>query len=122
MTWKKNEKIRKLVIFTIIITLCLTAIQINAQPSTDLSLKHNKSKNFNIDHMKLNKESIKIRQLIEDSRSISTNLNIPILTSGEFDIQKPSMATNGNEILVIAEEKQGLFLSDVIITYSSYKV
>ncbi|MCK4817413.1 hypothetical protein KA005_16705, partial [bacterium] len=51
-------------------------------------------------------------------KSLTSGTDIPIMTSGEYDIQKPSIATNGNEILVIAEENQGMFASDVIITYS----
>ena len=117
-----NKIIKKLVIFTITISFCLTALHVSAFSEDD------KSSNYKI--IKLDNNHTK--RIVKNSNDLEThnkilnlntniqtnNVNIPVLST-EFNCQNPSISTNGNNILVIAEESMNLLNTDVIMAYSS---
>ncbi|MCK5301203.1 MAG: hypothetical protein KAJ21_04800, partial [Thermoplasmatales archaeon] len=106
----------------ITISFCLTALHVSAFSEDD------KSSNYKI--IKLDNNHTK--RIVKNSNDLEThnkilnlntniqtnNVNIPVLST-EFNCQNPSISTNGNNILVIAEESMNLLNTDVIMAYSS---
>jgi hypothetical protein len=117
-----NNKIKKLVIFSIAIGFCLTALHSAAISVNDekqnydiIKIENNRGKKIIKNSYTLETKN-KITSLNTDSQNMLEN--IPILST-QYNCQNPSLTTNGNNILVIAEESINLLNSDVIMSYSS---
>ncbi len=117
-----NNKIKKLVIFSIAIGFCLTALHSAAISVNDekqnydiIKIENNRGKKIIKNSYTLETKN-KITRLNTDSQNMLEN--IPILST-QYNCQNPSLTTNGNNILVIAEESINLLNSDVIMSYSS---
>ena len=122
MLRKKKTIFRRLVAFAVITGLCMTAIQIGAMSTTNSSYEHSIIEQ-NIKSVVKEKNSIGKTFTME--KTMTKNIypmgyseNIQIIGT-EMDCQNPAITANGNDILVIGEESQDIFSSDVLVTYSS---
>jgi len=119
---KENNILKKLMIFGIAVGFFLTVLNVSAFSTDNNSTMYNILKLDNENTIRIEKEIFelnaysKIMNLNSDIQNIYGN--VPILSS-ENNCQNPSIASNGNNILVIAEESINLFNSDIIMTYSS---
>jgi hypothetical protein len=122
MLRKKKALFRRLVVFAVLSTLCMTAIQIGAMSTTNQSYENSISEGIikrvvnekRSDSRTLMKEKIDIKNIY----TMSYSENIPIIGT-DMDCQNPAITSNGNDILAIGEEYQGIFTSDLLFTYSS---
>ncbi|OYT29891.1 hypothetical protein B6U98_01120 [Thermoplasmatales archaeon ex4572_165] len=122
MTKKRNFNMKKVIMLGVVMMLCLTAIQFGTASEeineNDLTIKKLNSvrqhREVSLKSEKLTKE----KHIQNDYNSIAINGNMPIMIT-ESDCQNPVIATDGNNILVMAEEYQGSMSSDLIMTYSS---
>jgi hypothetical protein len=119
---KKNNVFKRLVIFAVVIGLCMTALQISALSTIISSSEHRISK-IDSAHFIRGKHSLS-RTLTKEKivplefNHATFNGDIPIIMT-ENNCQNPAIANDGSNILVMAEESQGVFESDLLIVYSS---
>ena len=116
------KTIDKLVILSIMISLILTVVNVSALPENQITsnVKIIKLDDNQVTRMVKNSYDLdKYDEYIQINNNIqSYDGNIPIIST-DYDCQNPSISSNGNNILVIAEESSNLLNSDVVITYSS---
>ena len=122
MLSKKKGIFKRLVIFTVVIGLCITALQIGAVSTTISSSEYEISK---IDSTCSIKEKRQIDKTLTKDKTVPIEFNpttsygdAPIITTEE-DCQNPAIAVKGNNILVMAEESQNVLAADLLMTYSS---
>ncbi len=122
MLSKKKGIFRRLVIFTVVIGLCITALQIGAVSTTISSSESGITK---MDFSGLKKEKHLIDETLTEKKTMSIELNPTAnyigssIISTEEDCQNPAIATYGNDILVMGEESQSVLAADLLMTYSS---
>jgi hypothetical protein len=112
-----NKTIKKLVILIITISFCLSALHVSAISVDDVSSDYKIIKLDNNNTNRIVKNSYDLETYSKFS-NLETNIqsisgNIPILST-EYNCQNPSISSNGNNILVIAEESTNLLNSDVV--------
>ena len=116
------KTIDKLVILSIMMSLILTVVHVSAVPENQISsnVKIIKLDDNQVTRMVKNSYNLdKYDEYVKLNNNVqSYDGNIPIIST-DYDCQNPSISSNGNNILVIAEESSNLLNSDVVITYSS---
>jgi len=116
------KTIDKLVILSIMMSLILTVVHVSAVPENQISsnIKIIKLDDNQVTRMVKNSYNLdKYDEYVQLNNNVqSYDGNIPIIST-DYDCQNPSISSNGNNILVIAEESSNLLNSDVVITYSS---
>jgi hypothetical protein len=131
MSNEKKGKLRKLVIFAIVMGLCLTAIQIGAVTTTNPSSDQNifKTPKVKLANSKFTMcpHSIKLTE-ISMAKTMSGNLNaatlgvdMPVMVMAEdIDVQNPSIMDDGAGNIVIASEAwEDIFTSNIFLRYSN---
>ena len=120
---RKKGIFNRLVIFTVVIGLCITALQIGAVSTTISNSAEYEI--YKIDSTHSIKEKRQIDKTLTKVNTVPIELNprtsyrgIPIITTEE-DCQNPAIATYSNNILVMAEESQSILTSDLLMIYSS---
>lgn len=119
---KKIKTFRKAIIVLFAVMVFISTVQLSAISETqDKTFKITKILPSDRTTVRTKVDYIptisKTQRDTSDYKQISY-ANQPIINTGE-DCQNPSIVTNGNNILAIAEESIDIFTSDVVMTYSS---
>jgi hypothetical protein len=113
---------KRLVITAITLTLLVATLQMSAMSTTNVEKQDNIEK-FSAVQMKSRRQPLEVK---------ATRMNVPTtrvaplillvdqsILSSDFDCQYPAITSNGASILVIGNEQQDVFSSDLIMTSSS---
>jgi hypothetical protein len=122
MSMKKSRSNKRAIIILLVSMLCISAIQISVlseKPEKQSHIKMIRPSERNT--IRLQRSEYQLLSPVEKTivnKDQITYSNIPIIKTGEH-CQNPTIASNGNNLLVIAEESKDIFTSDFLMTYSS---
>ena len=122
MTKKKSTSVRKAGMVLIVSLLFMSTIQLSAQSEMQensvqitkiLPSERHTTRTSELQYQSLSPVEKQISNTCQTSSG-----NLPIIQT-EDDCQNPAIVSNGNNILVIAEEAKDLFTGELAMTYSS---
>jgi hypothetical protein len=122
MIKKKSTSVRKAGIVLIVSLLFMSTIQLSAQSEMQensvqikkiLPSERHTTRTSELQYQSLSPVEKQISNMYQTSSG-----NLPIIQT-EDNCQNPAIVSNGNNILVIAEEAKDLFTSELMMTYSS---
>jgi len=122
MIKKKSKSLKKAIMVLFVSLFILSTIQLSAQSEMQENSGQIK-KILASERQTTRTQESQYQVILPVEKQILTNYpttysNLPIIQTGE-NCQNPAIASNGNNLLVVAEEAVDLFASELMMTYSS---
>lgn len=122
MIKKKSKPLKKAIMLLFVSIFVLSTIQLSAQ--SELQEKSVQIKKIlPSERPSIRTQESQYQLVLPVEKQISdtcqtTSSNLPIIQTGE-NCQNPAVASNGKNLLVVAEEGKDVFTSELVMTYSS---